>query len=221
MVTNRNCRSGRRRLVGQQLIHCQARPLRDLLQLTRRGRVHAVQPVADGDLAHAEFPRKSCLSDSGAFEIVAKSLHMSTQDIGLTYISAIGSPYDGIDHNSGMVKPKERSFLDRALEALRDRYPRDRPTQVRLAKIAGVSQPAAREWGLPDRAPDHTRVLKIARETGVCVEWLYTGRGPKYPPPTQDSDPFLKEYGQLDEEKRRQLINYSEFLRGKPDRPGN
>lgn len=115
-----------------------------------------------------------------------------------------------------MVKPKERSFLERALEALRDRYPNERPTQVRLAKVAGVSQPAAREWGFPNRAPDHAGVLKIAKETGVCVEWLYTERGPKYPPAQPEGDPFLREWDQLDEDTRRQIARYTEFLRNEP-----
>jgi len=101
---------------------------------------------------------------------------MTVEDIGLPYSYAIGLTYTAFEQNERVAKSKERSFLDRALEALRDRYPRDRPTQVRLAKIAGVSQPAVHEWGFPERGPDHAAVLRIAKETGVCVEWLYTER---------------------------------------------
>jgi hypothetical protein len=115
-----------------------------------------------------------------------------------------------------VIKPKERSFLDRALEALHRRYPQERPTQVRLAKISGVSQPAVREWGLPDRAPEHNRVLKIARETGVCVEWLYTERGPMYPPQAPVADPFLKEWASLDPTTREDIERYRNFLRTNP-----
>lgn len=141
---------------------------------------------------------------------------MVNENIRLPYSLAIGSPYTHFSQNPEVQKPKERSFLDRALEALRDRYPKERPTQVRLAKIAGVSQPAAREWGLPDRAPDHARVLKIAKETGVCVEWLYTERGPKYPPSVPESDSFLKQWADLDPTTRGELERFRDFLRTQP-----
>jgi len=143
---------------------------------------------------------------------------MVRESIGLPYTSAIGSPYTDFGQNQEVIKPKERSFLDRALEALRDRYPRERPTQTRLAKIAGCSQPAVREWGLPDRAPDHARVKKIAIETGVCVEWLYTERGPKYPPQTPE-DPFLKEWANLDPDMRRQIERFRNYLKNEPPKP--
>ena len=174
--------------------------------------MNASNDVADRWLADANPPGELRLARVRRFQIGLKCLH-ARESIGLPYNFAIGSPYSGIAHTSAMIRPKERSFLDRALEALRDRYPKERPTQVRLAKIAGCSQPAVREWGLPDRAPDHARVLRIAKETGVCVEWLYTERGPKYPPGEPQGDPFLKEWTDLDPETRRQIQSYREFLR--------
>lgn len=137
---------------------------------------------------------------------------MFTKNIGMPYIYAIGSPYIEIEHNRGMVKPKERSFLERAFEAYRDRY-RQKPTQEKIAKIAGVTQPAAREWDLPGRAPEHAKVLKLAMELNVCVEWLYTERGPKHPAVDAESDPFLRQYSQLDQDTRSQIVRLSEFLR--------
>lgn len=135
------------------------------------------------------------------------------ENIGFTYNSAIGSSYTRFRHNPCMARSKERSFLDRALEALKDRYPRDRPTQVRLAKIAGVKQPTVHEWGEPERAPAHPQVLALAKELNVCVEWLYTERGPKYPPVTPDADPFLKDWGALDPDTKRQIEDYGRYLR--------
>lgn len=118
-----------------------------------------------------------------------------------------------------MPKSTQRSFLDRALEALAERHPRQRATQTRLAEIAGVSQPAAHEWGLPDRAPEHGTVLKLARELNVCVEWLYTERGPKRPPPPPEAESFLAGYSQLDEDTQKQIANYAEFLRRSGSNP--
>lgn len=132
----------------------------------------------------------------------------------MAYANAIGRSYDAFSHNWVMAKPRERTFLERALEALKDRYPRERPTQTRLAKITGVSQPAVFEWGLPGRAPDHAKVLKLATELNVCVEWLYTERGPKHPQKLVDSpEPFLRDWDKLDPDIRRQIARYADFVK--------
>lgn len=133
----------------------------------------------------------------------------------MPYRSAIGSSYTEFPQNWGMPKTKERTFLDRAMEALRDRYPKDRPTQVRLAKIAGVTQPTVHEWGFPDRAPDYPQVKRLAEELGVCVEWLYMERGPKHPPQVAETEQFLLGWSGLDETKKRQIAEFADFLKGK------
>jgi DNA-binding XRE family transcriptional regulator len=112
-----------------------------------------------------------------------------------------------------MAKTRERTFLERALEALKERHPKERATQTRLAKMAGVSQPAVHEWGLPNRAPEHPSVLKLAKELNVCVEWLYTERGPKHPAATPETEPFLQRWGELDPELRRQIARYADFVK--------
>lgn len=104
------------------------------------------------------------------------------------------------------------------MEALRERFPTDRPTQTRLAKIAHVSQPAVHEWGLPTRAPAHDAVLLLARELNVCVEWLYTERGPKHPPLAPDAEQFVQAWEKLDDETKRQVARYAEFLKGSQSR---
>lgn len=134
----------------------------------------------------------------------------------MPYTSAIGRSYEVFADNWFMHRTKERTFLVRALEALKERYPRERPTQVRLAKIAGVSQPAVHEWGLPDRAPEHGTVLKLARELNVCVEWLYTERGPKRPPEPATEEPFLRTWQNLDPETKKQIARYTSFLKDEP-----
>lgn len=117
-----------------------------------------------------------------------------------------------------MVKPSERTFLDRALEALKERYPKERATQIKLAKIAGVSQPAVHEWGFPGRAPEHASVLRLAHDLNVCVEWLYTERGDKHPKTTPDTEQFLREWSQLDPDTQKQLMRFAEFLKGSQSR---
>jgi hypothetical protein len=138
---------------------------------------------------------------------------MPSDYIGMPYTDAIGRSYETFIDNWHMGRAQQRSFLERALEALQERYPKERPTQIRLAKIAGVSQPAVHEWGLPDRAPAHPQVLKLAKDLNVCVEWLYTERGPKYPAVSQETEPFLERWQQLDDATREQISRFAEFIK--------
>lgn len=212
-----SCTIGRRRRdIRQQLVNRKSGLRRKALEQIRRCRAHAIDELRDRWLAYAHTSRQCGLGRARARQVIAESLHMVNENIRLPYNLAIGSPYTPIEHTPDVQKSKDRSFLDRAMEALRDRYPKERPTQTRLAKIAQCSQPAVTEWDLPDRAPEHGRVLKIAKETGVCVEWLYTGRGPKYPLPAPTEDPFLKEWANLDPSMREQIETYRNWLQSQP-----
>lgn len=198
-------------VISQQLIDWHSTFPGDSFEQVRRCRMHVVHKVRNRGLADP-YPLRECgLSRASALEVLGKGFHMSSESIRLPYTSAIGSPYGQLQHNLDMSK-SERSFLDRALEALAERYPREKPTQVRLAKMAGVSQPAAHEWGWPDRAPEHRIVLKLAKELDVCVEWLYTERGPKRPP-NAPGDPFLKDWNDLTPDAKRQIETFAGYIR--------
>lgn len=214
-ITTTQARS--RCFAGKQLVDGKPCFFGDALQEFHRGRVNAPNDVADSGLAYPKPPRQRRLCRTRSLQPGVQCLH-DRQDIGLTYNSAIGSSYTPFPQNWDMAKPNTRSFLDRALEALAERHPKEKATQVRLARVAGVSQPAVHEWGLPNRAPAHGVVLKLAHELNVCVEWLYTERGDKRPKVTPDAEQFLKDFSQLDSDSRRQLARYVEFLKGSTDR---
>lgn len=200
-------------LSGQQIISTQPCLAANPPKKISRGRMHAVYEIRNRRLAHTDSFRECLLTGMGAMQVRSERFH-SPESIGLPYEKAIGQPYGASPHNWGMAKPREQTFLERALEALKDRHPKERPTQTRLAKITGVSQPAVFEWGLPGRAPDHAKVLKLATELNVCVEWLYTGRGPKHPQKVTDSpEPFLRDWDKLDPELRRQIARYADFVK--------
>lgn len=198
--------------VSQQFVNATTCLARDVSQLLCGSRVNAVHPVRHGRLTHANSFRECRLGRIRPVQVGAQRLHRP-KGIGLPYDYAIGSPYGAISQNWSMAKLRERTFLERALDALKERYPKDRATQTRLAKIAGVSQPAVYEWGLPNRAPEHPSVLKLAKELNVCVEWLYTERGPRHPPVTAEAEPFLQDWEKLDPETRRQIARYADFVK--------
>lgn len=56
-------------------------------------------------------------------------------------------------------------------------------TNDALGKALGFAQVTVGAWLRGDKLPPIDRGVKIAMKCGVCVEWLYTGNGPKYPQP--------------------------------------
>jgi hypothetical protein len=207
MVAPRGC------FISKEIVRAQSCFATNSLQEIDRGGMFSVCNVPDGRLAHANTPRKCSVRRSGRLQIGPECSHMRQEHIGSPYSSAIGQSYERFIQNWLMARAQQRTFLERALEALRDRFPRERPTQIRLAKIAGVSQPAVHEWGLPERAPAHPQVLKLAKELNVCVEWLYTERGPKHPPQPDPAEPFLEKWQQLDDETRGQIARFADFIK--------
>ncbi len=70
-------------------------------------------------------------------------------------------------------------FGKRFIRACRDAGLPD--TQNELGKALGVSGPMAHNYKKGIKLPSMATALRIAQKTGVCVEWLLTGRGPVHP----------------------------------------
>jgi transcriptional regulator with XRE-family HTH domain len=72
------------------------------------------------------------------------------------------------------------------MAALPDRIRRarslSRTSQLELAKAVGVQRSAVAQWERADGSrPSMHHLLAIATTTGVCLEWLGTGRGQMHP----------------------------------------
>jgi hypothetical protein len=107
-------------------------------------------------------------------------------NIGAFYIQSIGETYLNVSHAVGMGKPPQKTLFDRAEEAAREKLKKKKATQTDIAKLAGIAQPSVHEWKTGGPRIAHARTF--AKNTGVCVEWLYTGEGPKRPTPPPDPD---------------------------------
>lgn len=136
---------------------------------------------------------------------------MSGKSIGNAYRIAIGQTYMESRHADFMAKI--RSVLDRAMEALAERYPRQKPTQERLAALAGVKQPSVNEW--KDGFPAMENAVRLSENLGICVEWLLTERGPKHPPraPKDEIGTLSTIWPQLDERKKAEVTRFADFLK--------
>jgi hypothetical protein len=173
--------------------------------------VNAVDDVADGRLADAKPLAQLGLRKAGCLSIGLKCLHMSPKSIGNDYEHAIGHSDAFFDDPFGM--PKKRTVLDRAMEALEDRFPRDKPTQARLAALAGVKQPSVNDWR--EGHPSMDTAVRLSENLGICVEWLLTERGPKRPQQVDKSgaEEITGIWQQLDERQRAQLARYADFIK--------
>ncbi len=56
-------------------------------------------------------------------------------------------------------------------------------TQPALARLLGVSTTMIWHYLHGEKLPSMGTAINMANRLGVCVEWLLTGRGPKFPPP--------------------------------------
>lgn len=57
-------------------------------------------------------------------------------------------------------------------------------SQAELARRVGVNRSAVTQWeSSAGTVPSTDNLVRIASETGVCFEWLATGRGPSHPEP--------------------------------------
>lgn len=220
-----------RRFITQELVTRQPCSLGQPLQKRRASRVDTVHEIGNRRLAYPYITRKGRLSGLGSFEPSTESFHfdpgddvvMWAESIGFAYKLAIGQTYPSPMDNSGMAKQLERTFLERAMEALAERYPRERPTQKKLAQLAGLSQPSVNEWREPGRGPNIPNGLRLAKALGVCMEWLYTERGPKRPgaasAPDEHLSPILEAWPDLPLDLRREVKRYTDFVKADAKKP--
>lgn len=186
------------RLVVQQFINRESGDAGHRFQIFNRGRDLAAQPIRHSWLPHPAETREVGLQHALLLQVSLKALERFSRiwwsshsvNIGDSDSFAIGQTYIGLPQTRQMEKkPAIGTFWDRVKEALGDAARakkthngvRIKPTQVFAAKIAEVKQPTVSDWNKPGKAPELDNALKLALALDVCIEWLYTGRGPKRP----------------------------------------
>lgn len=58
-----------------------------------------------------------------------------------------------------------------------------RATQTGCALLLGIKQGSISDWNKPEGGLKLAHAIKLATTLNICVEWIYTERGPKRPPP--------------------------------------
>lgn len=107
---------------------------------------------------------------------------------------------------------------ERIQARMREKWPKKWPEgkkipQRAVAELMGVSQPSAHKW-MHGGEMDMETAKHCALKIDVCVEWLLTGRGDKFPLTSPDS--LLQEIIQatlaLSDPQRMELLNYARYV---------
>jgi hypothetical protein len=130
----------------------------------------------------------------------------------LTVISANQEPTGACTQVGRVARPKSLNsptFRQRVEIAAQEKFGRE-VRRVEIARIAGVKQASVSLWNKKDGGPRLSIAYKLAEKLDVCVEWLYTGKGPMRPPP---DDPVMREllalWPRLSESTRRDLVGFA------------
>lgn len=93
--------------------------------------------------------------------------------------------------------------------------------QSEVGKRFGVGQSAVTKWKTGKDTPSLPRAVEMASDHGVCVEWLLTGRGPKYPGGTTDAElsRLLEFWKELPDPTKRDVVSYAVFKAMEPANP--
>jgi len=97
------------------------------------------------------------------------------------------------------------------MEAAADKLKKKKATQKDVAYLAGIKQPSVTAWGL--HGPRIAVAERFVKATNVCIEWFYTGRGPKRPPAPIDSD-LAKVYDNWDRLDEKAVGRILEIVEG-------
>lgn len=93
--------------------------------------------------------------------------------------------------------------------------------QSEVGKRFGVGQSAVTKWKTGKDTPSLPRAVEMASNHGVCVEWLLTGRGPKFPGGTTDPElsRLLEFWQDLQPAMRHDVVSYAVYKATAPTDP--
>lgn len=131
---------------------------------------------------------------------------------------------NSMEQNVCMGKKTEHppsAFWRRLSEALAGKSRWEPVNANNVANVLRMSQGSVHRWYKGEGLPELTTALDLAKEGGVCVDWLLNNVKPKYP---ISKDPILRELFEtcedLDEQARKRVLRAArgELLQKNEDR---
>ena len=117
--------------------------------------------------------------------------------------------------------------MDHELSGYRERWQRitegmercGLESQKALARRLHISQPSISGWKNGDHLPDNIHMIRLADWSGLCVEWIWSGRGPKFPEPVagSDSQKLIELLDDLPEQDRAEILKFAEYKKDAAD----
>lgn len=94
-------------------------------------------------------------------------------------------------------------------------------SQEDIATEVGVGQTAVSGWKTGDKEPSIKNAKALALKADICVEFLYSGRGPKRPwgDVTTPLGKLVEVWEHLTDAEQGQLLAYAELLNKAGEKP--
>lgn len=175
-------------------------------------------PSIDGRSGYAQMPSQSSLGDSTLFEVCSKFVACHSTMIGYTYCDskpAVMPHLAQIRANCFAMNKKEllRGYKERwvRIEEAMDRA--EIKSQRALGRRLGIEGPSVNGWAKGRHLPDMIHILALAEWSGTCVEYLWTGRGPKHPLFPEICS-MIEAFELLSPERRVEILRFAKFRDG-------
>lgn len=114
---------------------------------------------------------------------------------------------------------RNRNFFVRVVERMREKDPvrwRDRdPPQHEIGALIGIRQPSVAKWKA-GKLPEMKHAIALAEKLHVCVEWLLTERGPKFPAGADPGLQSLLAVWTARPDLRAEIADYAAYLASRP-----
>lgn len=185
----------------------------------------SVNPVRDRVLANPKEGGQSHLSPS-AFDGGLQSGDSCHIDPYITVLDTSASTQGDIKikHPKRMPAAAETSALwQRFEEACLEAKPQKKIDQQTLAGKIKASQSTISNWKRGQKKPPIGRGIALADYAGICVEFLYTGKGPRTPwgDMSRPLAILVEAWEELDPAERDKLLEYAQLLRLRHNQPEN
>ena len=141
------------------------------------------------------------------------------RSIGDSYANATGQTYPLLVQTRDVQK-RTQTVWERVKEALAEKRLPD--TQKYVAeKVLHIRQPSISDWNKPGGYPTMENAVRLSEYLDISVEWLLTGRGPKYVPGDDpESDALHRLWRGMDGMARSRLLAHAQILATPlPDEP--
>lgn len=86
-------------------------------------------------------------------------------------------------------------------------------SQRALARRLGIEGPSVNGWAKGRHLPDMIHILALAEWSDTCVEYLWTGRGPKHPLSPEICQ-MIDAFELLTPERRVEILRFAKFRDG-------